>query len=194
MQKGSDPNCSFFLTFAAYSIPMTLKHINMSKKKNLFAFAALALMLCGCEKIIDNPIVDWAPVNIYIYATDSQGHSIIQPDMPGMSLTFQGKTYTVRDARDYYDSIRTRAYFAPMRGLLAEPIDTTTNPQEYRLYFGEIDGAADMDEDITLNWPNGSTDVIRYHCSDHNERKLTVKRTWKLNGEKHTGSTFHFTK
>ena len=165
----------------------------MFKKKSLFAFAALALALCGCDDpIIDNPIVDWTPVNIYIYATDSQGHSIIQPDMPGMTLTFQGKTYSVKDKDAYYDSIRTKAYFAVMRGLLAEPVDTTANPKVYRLSFGEIDGAADMDEDITLNWPDGSTDVIRYHCSDHNEYKLTVKRTWKLNGKDHDGGVFHF--
>ena len=165
----------------------------MSKRKSLFAFAALAFILCGCEEpIIDSPIVDWNPVNIYIYATDSQGNSIIQPDMPGMSLTFQGKTYTVRDAKDYYDSIRTKAYFAVMRGLLAEPVDTTANPQEYRLRFGEIDGAVDMDEDITLNWPDGTTDVIHYHCSDHNESKITVKRSWKLNGKDHDGGVFHF--
>lgn len=166
----------------------------MFNKKSLFAFAALALALCGCDDpIIDNPIVDWTPVNIYIYATDSQGHSIIQPDMPGMTLTFQGKTYTVKDKDAYYDSIRTKAYLAVMRGLLAEPVDTTANPKEYRLYFGEIDGALDMDEDITLSWPNGTTDVIHYHCSDHNERKITVKRSWKLNGKNHDGGVFHFT-
>lgn len=166
----------------------------MFNKKSLFAFAALAITLCSCEETnFDGPIVDWTPVNIYIYATDSQGHSIIQPDMPGMTLTFQGKTYSVKDKDAYYDSIRTKAYLAVMRGLLAEPVDTTANPKEYRLYFGEIDGAADMDEDITLNWPDGTTDVIRYHCSDHNESKITVKRSWKLNGQDHDGGTFHFT-
>lgn len=166
----------------------------MSKKKSLFAIAAFALTLCGCEKIIETPIVDWAPVEIYIYATDSKGHSIIQPYMPDMTLTFKGETYSVKDKNAYYDSIRTKAYLAVMHGLWAEPVDTTANPKEYRLYFGEIDGAADMDEDITLNWPDGSIDVIHYHCSDHNERKLTVKRSWKLNGKEHSGSTFHFSK
>lgn len=167
----------------------------MSKNKTLFAIAALACtFFSGCEIIEDDRIVDWAPVNIYIYATDSAGQSIIRPDMPGMTLTFKGETYHVKDAQAYYDSIRTRAYLAVMYGLYAEAVDTTANPKEYRLCFGEIDGAADMDEDITLNWPDGSTDVIHYHCSDHNERKLSVKRSWKLNGKEHSGSTFHFSK
>jgi hypothetical protein len=167
----------------------------MSKNKTLFAIATLVCaFFSGCEIIEDDRIVDWAPVNIYIYATDSAGQSIIQPDMPGMTLTFKGETYSVKDTRAPYDSIHTRAYMPFMYGLFAEAVDTTANPKEYRLCFGEIDGAADMDEDITLNWPNGSTDVIHYHCSDHNESKITVKRTWKLNGKAHSGSTFHFSK
>ena len=165
----------------------------MSMKRTLFAIAALAsAILCGCDT--ESPIVDWYPVNIYIYASDSAGQSIIQPDMPGMTLTFKGETYTVRDSRTPNDSIHTRAYMPVMYGLYAEAVDTTANPKEYRLCFGEIDGAADMDEDITLNWPDGSTDVIHYHCSDHNESKITVKRTWKLNGREHSGNTFYFSK
>ena len=162
-------------------------------KRTLFAIAALAsAILCGCDT--ESPIVDWSPVNIYIYATNQAGQPIIQPDMPGMTLTFKGETYSVMDKEAYYDSIHTRAYMPVMYGLYAEAVDTTANPKEYRLCFGEIDGAVNMDEDIILNWPNGSTDVIHYHCSDHNERKLSVKRTWKLNGKEHSGSTFHFSK
>jgi hypothetical protein len=161
----------------------------MFKKKSLFAFAALAITLCSCEETnFDGPIVDWTPVNIYIYATDSQGNSIISPDMPGMTLTFQGETYTVQDG-----PMHSKAYLAQMYGLYTQVVDTTASPRQYKLCFGEIDGAKDMDEDITLNWPDGTTDVIHYHCSDHNESKITVKRSWKLNGAKHEGSTFRFT-
>ena len=160
----------------------------MSMKKALFAITALACaFLCGCERN-NGMIVDWAPVNIEIYATDSQGNSIISPDMPGMTLTFQGETYTVQDG-----PMHTKAYLAQMYGLYTQAIDTTASPRQYKLCFGEIDGAKDMDEDITLNWPDGTTDVIHYHCSDHNESKITVKRSWKLNGAKHEGSTFRFT-
>ena len=161
----------------------------MSMKRTLFAIAALAsAFLCGCEKDHHSKMVDWSPVNIEIYATDSLGNSIISPEMPGMTLTFQGETYTVQDG-----PMHTKAYLALMYGLYTQVIDTTASPRQYKLVFGEIDGAKDMDEDITLNWPDGSTDVIRYHCSDHNENKVTVKRSWKLNGAKHEGSTFRFT-
>ena len=163
-------------------------------KKLVFA-ALLGILLTGCDKLNnDSPIVDWYPVNIYIYATDSTGNSIIQPDMPGMSLTFKNETYNVRDWHEKYDSIiYTRAYMAVLSGLFAEPYLDDNDSIQYCLTFGEIDGAADMDEDITLKWPDGSTDVIHYHCSHHNERLLSCKRNWKLNGKDHDGGVFHFT-
>jgi len=151
-------------------------------------FAALScFILTGCEN--DDYIVDWAPVNLYIYATDSVGNSIIQPDMPGMTLTYKGETYTVKDRNE----VQTRAYLATLYGLYAQK-DYDTYSAGYRLVFGEIDGAADMDEDIILNWPDGSTDTIHYHCSDHKERKNpTCNRSWKLNGKPHDGNYFRFT-
>lgn len=155
-----------------------------------------ALMLCALFTACENDyIVDWAPVEIRIYATDADGNSIIQPDMPGMTLTFKGETYTVRDWNERYSNIPTRAYLAIIYGLFAEPVtDNDTHSTTYRLYFGEIDGADDMDEDIILRWPDGSTDTIHYHCSNHREgRNPRCDRSWKLNGHKHSGSEFRFT-
>ena len=131
--------------------------------------------------------VDWAPVIIYIYATDSNGNSIISDNMPGMSLTFKGKTYSVKDWQTANaESIASKAYYARMIGLAAQP-------DENRLFFGEIDGAEDMDENITLSWPDGSKDIIHYHCSDHKYGKEpSCKRTWTLNGQNHEGPTFTF--
>lgn len=163
-------------------------------KMFVLAITVLATtLLAGCEEIInDGYEVDWAPVEIYIYATDRDGNSIIQPDMPGMSLTFKGETYTVQNWNERYKS-QTRAYLARLYGLLAQPETADTISPTYRLYFGEIDGAADMDEDIVLKWPDGTTDTIHYHCSDHKEgKKPKCNRSWKLNGQKHDGNEFRF--
>ena len=51
--------------------------------------------------------------------------------MQGMTLTFKGETYTVRDSRTPYNSIHTKAYMPVMYGLYAEAVDTTANPKEY---------------------------------------------------------------
>ena len=162
-------------------------------RKILLAFAAsTAILLTGCEKILGGWIVDWAPVNIYIEAVDADNNSIISPEMPGMTLTFKGETYTVKDVEDKYNP-ETKAYLAIMEGLLAVPQYEINGKTVYRLVFGEIDGAADMDEDIVLNWPDGSEDVIHYHCSDHREgRHPKCNRSWKLNGSEYEGNTFRF--
>jgi hypothetical protein len=160
-------------------------------KKALFSMALVVglLSLSGCEEMMGGDwIVDWTPVNILIEAVDADNHSIISPEMPGMSLTFKGETYTVKGVEG-----QTRAYLAVMHGLLAVPQYEVNGETVYHLVFGEIDGAADMDEDITLVWPDGSKDVIYYHCSDHKEgRNPKCNRSWKLNGEKHEGGTFRF--
>lgn len=148
--------------------------------RNVFKILTLlALMTASaCERLI----VDWAPVNVYIQATDNNGNSIISDDMPGMSLTFKGEIYTVQPA--------TKDYLAIMEGLVAEK----NAEGVFQLRFGEIDGSADMDEDLVLRWPDGSTDTIHYHCSDHRARRNpTCNRHWKLNGVNHDGAVFVFT-
>ena len=164
-------------------------------KKALYCITLLMglFSLSSCEDLFENRgdwIVDWYPVNIQIEAVDADNHSIISPEMPGMSLCFQGTTYTVKTEAE----AETRAYLARMKGLIAVPKQDESGKTVYQLVFGEIDGAADMDEDITLTWPDGSTDVIHYHCSDHKEgRHPSCDRSWKLNGEKHEGGPFLFT-
>ena len=148
--------------------------------RNVFKILTLlALMTASaCGRLI----VDWAPVNVYIQATDNDGNSIISDDMPGMSLTFKGEIYTVQ--------LATKAYLARMEGLVAEK----NAEGVFQLRFGEIDGSADMDEDLVLRWPDGSTDTIHYHCSDHKARRNpTCNRYWKLNGVDHDGAVFVFT-
>ena len=163
-------------------------------KRFLTPLAVLsAILLAACGKVSgEGWIVDWAPVNIHIEAVDDDNNSIISPDMPGMTLSFKGQTYEVQPAESE-DGTETKAYAAMMRGLLAVPMYETDGKTVYKLVFGEIDGAADMDEDITLDWPDGSRDVIHYHCSDHREgRHPKCNRSWKLNGKTHEGSTFRF--
>lgn len=147
------------------------------------AFAAT-----GCDEII----VDWYPVDVYIEATDVDGNSIISPDMPGMTLTFKGVTYAVKGVENPNEE-GTKYYLAIMNGLIAQPWKEVDGKTLYQLVFGEIDGAEDMDEDLVLDWPDGSRDVIHYHCSDHRKwPSIGCKRSWKLNGENHPGGIFRF--
>ena len=162
--------------------------------KKLFCCAWLlaALSVTGCG-LLEPVIVDWNPVDIFIEAVDADGNFILSPDMPDMTLTFKGETYHVTDG--YYPaSPPTRMVLTQIYGLVAQAMYEVDGQTVYRLCFGEIDGAADMDEDILLHWPDGSEDVIHYHCSNHRTwPSVSCKRTWKLNGDKYEGNTFRFT-
>lgn len=167
-------------------------------KKLFYVILALAGLVfsTSCEEIAipGTLIVDWAPVEITIEAYDPAGNSIISPDMPGMTLTFRGTTYEVQDPASQREEYQTKAYAAILFGLQARPIQGDQGEiAKYILYFGEIDGASDMDEDILLNWPDGSSDTIHYHCGNHREwPEPKCDRSWKLNGKKHSGSNFIF--
>ena len=166
-------------------------------RKMFYGILALAglVFATSCEGIIPGGlIVDWTPVEITIEAYDAAGNSIISPEMPGMTLTFKGTTYEVTDPASQREEYQTKAYMAIMGGLQAHPFQGDQGEiVKYILWFGEIDGASDMDEDIVLNWPDGSEDTIHYHCGNHREwPEPKCDRSWKLNGKKHEGSNFIF--
>lgn len=161
----------------------------MKKIFSMFFLAMTALLAISCD--VESYEVDWVPVNLYIYADDADGNNLIEEEMDGMTLTYKGKTYEVTTC------VSTRALPAHMYGLVFQNSkdysNSTTAPN--RLVFGEIDGAANMDEDIVLTWPDGSKNTIHYHCSNHKEgRHPSCKRTWKLDGKAHEGCEFKFVK
>ena len=167
--------------------------------KKILSILAFVMALSSCKEVFslesgEGYEVDWYPVSIVILATDGEGNSIISSDMPGMSLTFKEKTYTVRDWAEVAQA-PSRVYPAVLYGLFARQFKDEDGTVSDCLYFGEIDGAADMDEDIVLKWPDASSDTIHYHCSDHRTgSNPSCNRTWTLNGEEHEGSVFRFVK
>lgn len=161
------------------------------RKNKIIAVSAVSLLMSlfvACD-LIDpsgDRIVDWAPVSLTIKVVDGHGTDLLNPDNPdnmidGTTITFKGKTYeATREQSPQYAEITTRAYAPIMYGLyLSKPLNGAGG---YVLVFGEIDGAADMDEDLVVTLPDGTVGTIHYHCSKHNERKLSCKRSWKFNG------------
>lgn len=173
------------------------------KKIILFLLSAVMMVsLSGCDAIEDifgeDRIVDWAPVNLYMKVTDSQGIDLLDPENPdnmidGTTITYKGNTYEARREKEN-PILETRALPARFYGLyLAKDARIYGGTVEgYCLVFGEIDGAANMDEDLVVTLPNGTTGTIHYHCSKHNERKVSCKRYYKFNGVKTDKNIFTF--
>lgn len=165
----------------------------------LFTLYLAGLCLAGCEILNDDyPIVDWYPVNVIVTVQDKNGNDLLDPDRDGnyadgVSLTFQGQTFPVRDLEpgEYWDCAETKAYFATMKGLRLVHDSLYVNQSRklcYFLVFGQIDGAEDFDEDLVIKWRDGRQDVIHYKCWNHHVRKkldgswdIDCKRSWKLN-------------
>ncbi len=166
------------------------------KHRDLLAGLILLMSVSACDD--DNNggvIVDWAPVGISITATDSNGNDLLNPQsnssiLDGTSLTFKEKTYEVSyDFMNHFEG--AKAYMPHMYGLQLDTVRTNGNTL-CRMLFGEIDGGADMNEDLVINWGDGTSDVINYHCWKHNERKLSCNREWKVNGKKVEGDSGSF--
>ena len=157
-----------------------------------------------CEKNGEGMLVDWAPVSIYLRVVDGEGSDLLDPMNPsnlidGTSITFKGETYEASrqwyETGQSYEMPATKAIFAPLYGLFlvnGEMFHNNSETAGFSLFFGEIDGAADMDEDLVVTLPDGTTGTIHYHCSKHDERKLTCDRSWKFNGNDIAGNIFTF--
>lgn len=173
------------------------------KKQNLFFLLCSLIMSIsawtGCDIINDDVIVDWAPAEIYITVQDASGKDLLDSlnsrcVLDGLTATFRGETYEVRtDYCDKYAYSRdTRAYMPTWYGLCLINQDLVWNGEKsemqkigyYMLYFGEIDGSDDMDEDIILSFANGEKHIIHYHCSHHSYRKASCRRWYSLDGKK----------
>lgn len=169
-------------------------------KKLILLILTLSMTLfTSCET--DDIIVDWVPVGLYLKVTDGRGTDLLDPENPnnlidGTTITFKGKTYEANSDIDWAERYTlqgksgTRAILAIMYGLRL--VKNCPGADGYCLWFGEIDGAADMDEDLVVTLPNGMTGTIHYHCAKHNERKLKCDRSWKFNGKKAQNNVFTF--
>lgn len=109
-------------------------------------------------------VVEWTPVVLSVIACDKDGNDLLGPETKGITITFRGTEY----------ELFLQKY---------QMLDDFGNLHRYRLVFGEIDGAEDMDEDLVLTWNDGEKYTIHYHCSEHVGGAYPhCTRLWMLNG------------
>lgn len=74
------------------------------KKFQYLALLLAAFMTISCEKDIvnnQNWIVDWAPLELFVYLSDADGNNLLDPeyehayDSANMVLTYEGEEYEV---------------------------------------------------------------------------------------------------
>ncbi len=132
----------------------------------------VALAATGCI----GRVVDWYPVEFTIYVQDQNGNSLLDPESEnyiaeGAKAEWRGEEHELKP--------ETKFYMPYFQGLLLKTDGEGVN----YLYFGELDGSDDYNDDLMIHWKNGVTSVIHYKRSVNSMLiKANVKR--KLNGNK----------
>lgn len=178
------------------------------------AISVMAVTISSCTEVLGIGYeVDWTPVVMDISVRDRYGNDLLNPDYPyniieGSTITFQGSEYAA-DCEQYKKFISssspseeenndeqkpaTKAILPIMNGFVLMNGEMVGNESisGFFMRFGEIDGAADMDETLVVKWGDGTTDEIRYVCNKHKEgRNPTCNRYFYLNGTKVSSPKF----
>ena len=157
--------------------------------KRLFLSALpLIVLVCSCKTSpVTNDeegryglVVDIGPYSITMEVTDSDGNNLFVSETPGnwlnssFSATFEGESYS-------FPSEDTKEYCVPISGLSVQQLG---DPPKTALCFGELNGQDTRTSDLTLSWPDGTSDVItlKHKCSSGEDGLPILETSYSLNG------------
>ena len=177
-------------------------------KKFMFLVLLFAAFLAfSCDSKDESWIIDWVPLDMYVYLSDADGESLFDPnnedafDSSKIVITYDGKEYGVRD------------YLSP-----SEP---TAQPMDVLAYFsgaridadrygvpvmiiGEWARNAKWDVSVDVAWGDGTSDTFAlshdYTCNPRHrnnpDKNWGYEFTSKfyLNGEPNEGAVYHIVK
>ena len=154
-------------------------------------FAILLSMACeNIEKDDDFVIIDWAPIEMYIYLSDADGNNLLDPaseecyDSANITLTYNGEQYSVDNwlREDNEPMAKPLEYFAEF-GLIY--ITRDRNGVAY-MTVGEWAGGGhkwDMCS-VEIAWGDGTTDTFAF-SSDY-----TYNKKYRNDSSRNWGYTF----
>ena len=142
----------------------------------LLILTVLSFAFTSCENMqVD---ADAAPVTLEIFVKDAEGNNLLDYgwlDGKNVTATFKGETYELQK------DVPTRAYMPHFYGFKVTGRDLGT-----MLYFGELDGTHDMNDEFVINWGDGTFDtiVIYNDCRTTMNGGYDIKRHYVVNGVK----------
>ena len=121
---------------------------------------------------------DAMPVTLEIFVKDAEGNNLLDYgwlDGKNVTATFKGETYELQK------DVPTRAYMPHFYGFKVTGCDLGA-----MLYFGELDGTHDMNDEFVINWGDGTFDtiVIYNDCRTTMNGGYDIKRHYVVNGVK----------
>lgn len=164
----------------------------MKTLKELFhllicSFIAIGFTACQEDGPKEGDIWDFYPIEFRFTLTGENGEDLLNPATPGtyaglkITATYDGETYVKDVFKENKIPYRSRAIFAQLYGIYTIQLEDG----RYALQFGDLDGADTYkDATITLDWGNGTQDVITFSSRLKWKGHVPVfKRSYKLNGE-----------
>lgn len=142
----------------------------------LLILTVLSFAFTSCENMqVD---ADAAPVTLEIFVKDTEGNNLLDYgwlDGKNVTATFKGETYELQK------DVPTRAYMPHFYGFKVTGSDLGA-----MLYFGEVDGTHDMNDEFVINWGDGTFDtiVIYNDCRTTMNGGYDIKRHYVVNGVK----------
>lgn len=118
------------------------------------------------------------PVTLEIFVKDTERNNLLDYgwlDGKNVTATFKDETYELQK------DVPTRAYMPHFYGFKVTGRDLVT-----MLYFGELDGTHDMNDEFVINWGDGTFDtiVIYNDCRTTMNGGYDIKRHYVVNGVK----------
>ncbi len=127
----------------------------------------LLMAFVACDSF-EGKIWDISPVVLRVYVQNGKGENLLEQnwlDGKKVTATFKGETYELQPAR-------TKYYMPYFYGFVLE---NWGNGQF--LYFGELNGAEDINEDLIISWGDGTSETIKIY----NDYKTKSNGTPKIN-------------
>ncbi len=144
----------------------------MRHLKLVYLFFLFAIASCGKDD--SNLIYDFAPAQVYIDIEDLDGNNLFSDEYHGIlsrdnisteiSYTYKEETKPIFDG-DYHELIHqsmSRYYMPFFYGLYVIYHTVNVNWEYPVISFGEFDGAIDQNECFTINWPDGTHNIIEF--------------------------------
>lgn len=145
---------------------------------------AVGLMACESTHDDDEDMIwDFYPFVLHLTVQNTKGDDLLNPQTVGsiaerdIKALYRGATYEKDAVVD-----KSRAYMPHFQGLQTGQ----SSDGRYYLTFGEFGGDASFDnEQVTLDWGDGTTDVITFsnQLTWESKNKPIIVRQFFLNGQ-----------
>lgn len=153
-------------------------------------FAILLSMACeNIEKDDDYVLIDWAPIQMYIYVSDADGNNLLDPtsdkcyDSTNIILSYNGKQYSVENVlrEDYEPQATPFEYLASFDN----PYIRRDRNGVAFMEVGEWSGNGKWDMcSVEIAWGDGTTDTFAF-SSDY-----TYNKKYRNDSSHNYGYTF----